>query len=90
MTTAAEDLRKKAEAARAASKKMAYVSTAVKNAAINAIADGAVARRKEILAANKKDYDTGVANGMGDALLDRLRRKPIEEGRRCRPVLVRL
>ncbi len=72
MSSATEVVRQKALAAKAASKKMAYLPTAVKNAAINAIADGVVARRKEILAANKKDYDAGVAGGLGDALLDRL------------------
>jgi glutamate-5-semialdehyde dehydrogenase len=72
MSTAAEQLRKKAEAARTASKKLAYLSTAVKNAAINAIADGVVARSREILAANKKDYDAGAASGLGEAMLDRL------------------
>jgi glutamate-5-semialdehyde dehydrogenase len=78
MSSATEILRQKALAAKAASKKMAYLPTAVKNAAIEAIADGVVARSKEILAANKKDYDAGVSNGMGAALLDRLM---LDEGR---------
>src|SRR3990170_68270 len=66
------ELETKAQAARAASNKMAYLSTAVKNRSLHAIADGLVDKEKDILAANKLDYAEGEKAGMSDALLDRL------------------
>jgi len=62
----------KAKAAKAASKKLAYLSTAVKNKALLAIADELVAKEKDILAANRLDYAEGEKAGMSAAMLDRL------------------
>lgn len=58
--------------AKQASKQLALVSTAQKNAALNRIADQILAEREAILAANQADLDQGKANGLGSALLDRL------------------
>ena len=49
------------------------VSSAIKNNALEAMARALVARREEIFAANALDLETGRAQGLGDALLDRLR-----------------
>ena len=62
----------KAKAAKAASKKLGYLNTAVKNKALLAIADALVAKEKDILSANSKDYAGGEKAGMSAALLDRL------------------
>ena len=62
----------KARIAKAASKKLAYLSTGVKNKALLAIADQLVAGEKDILAANQLDYMAGKNSGMSTALLDRL------------------
>lgn len=62
----------KAKEAKLASKKLAYLSTEVKNRALNAIADELVAREKEIIAANRIDYAEGEKAGMSAAMLDRL------------------
>jgi glutamate-5-semialdehyde dehydrogenase len=72
MKSAIEELKAKGRAAKAASHKLAYLSTDIKNKALNNIAHDILARKDEILAANKKDYDTAKATGMGEALLDRL------------------
>jgi len=66
------ELENKAEAARAASKKLAFLSTEVKNKALLDIADGIKAREKEILAANARDYADCQASGTSAVLLDRL------------------
>jgi glutamate-5-semialdehyde dehydrogenase len=65
-------LRAKAVAAKTASRKLAYLSTDVKNKALLNIAADLLARKDEILAANKKDYKAGESSGMSAALLDRL------------------
>jgi len=72
MPSATNEVKIKAKAAKAASKKLAYLSTAVKNRALLAIADELVAREKVILAANRLDYNEGEKAGMSTALLDRL------------------
>jgi glutamate-5-semialdehyde dehydrogenase len=65
-------IKAKGESAKAASRRMAYVSTDVKNKALHNIANDLLVRKDEILAANKKDYTAAKASGMGAALLDRL------------------
>jgi glutamate-5-semialdehyde dehydrogenase len=60
-------------AAKAAARVLARVDTDSKNAAIEAIADALVARTPEILEANALDLEAGRANGLSDALMDRLR-----------------
>ncbi len=72
MRAEANEAEAKAGAARAASKRLAYLSTAIKNKALLAIADALVAREKDILAANSKDYAEGEKAGMSAAMLDRL------------------
>jgi len=72
MKSAVEELKVKGRAAKAASRRMAYLSTDIKNNALQNIADDLIARKDEILAANKKDYNKAKASGMGAALLDRL------------------
>jgi glutamate-5-semialdehyde dehydrogenase len=72
MKSAVEELKAKGMAAKAASRRLAYLSTDIKNKALNNIASDLLARKDEILAANKKDYDKAKASGMGAALLDRL------------------
>lgn len=58
--------------AKAASYELATLTTAQKNAALEFIACELEASEAAILAANKKDIDAGKANGLTDALLDRL------------------
>ena len=58
--------------ARAASRAIARADSNAKNAALLAIADDLVARSSEIITANAKDLAAGKANGLDDALLDRL------------------
>ena len=72
MTSAIEQLEAKGQAARQASHRLAYISTDIKNNALNAIADELLARKDEVLAANRVDYEAGESSGMGAALLDRL------------------
>ncbi len=59
-------------AARQASRVIARASTSTKNAALLAIYHALQARESEILAANARDLEAGRANGLDDALLDRL------------------
>ena len=58
--------------AKAASRALARASTAQKNAALHAIADGMESSRDKILAANALDVADGEAAGLSPALLDRL------------------
>jgi len=67
-----KELQSQAAAARAAGKRLAQLSTAVKNKALEAIAAALIANQETILAANRKDYETGKASGLTEALLDRL------------------
>ena len=62
----------KAKAAKAASKRLAYLSTEVKNKALLAIADDLIAKQSDILSANHRDYVEGEKSGMSAAMLDRL------------------
>jgi glutamate-5-semialdehyde dehydrogenase len=61
-----------AQRAKAASIPMRTVSSAVKDAALHAMADALLARQTEIFAANEKDLQTGREKGLSDAMLDRL------------------
>ena len=58
--------------AKAASKTLASVSTADKNAALNKIADQLWSERVEILTANQQDLTLAIKNSMTPALQDRL------------------
>ena len=58
--------------ARAAAAKMRAFSTESKNAALAAIADALESMKPQIIAANAEDVAAGRANGLSDALVDRL------------------
>lgn len=72
MRAEVNEVETKTKAAKAASKKLAYLNTAVKNKALLAIADALVAKEKDILSANSKDYAEGEKAGMSTVMLDRL------------------
>ena len=72
MTNAIEQLEAKGKAAREASKRLACISTDIKNRALTNISRDLLARKDEILAANKEDYKEAEASGMNAAMLDRL------------------
>ena len=72
MEKAIEELRAKGKAAREASRRLAYLSTEVKNRALQNIADDLLAKKDNILAANRKDCQEAEASGMDAAMLDRL------------------
>ena len=72
MQSAIEELEQKARAAKAASRKLAFLSTEVKNRALSNIAAELISRKEEISAANKLDYEESKASGMSEAMLDRL------------------
>lgn len=72
MTSAKAELEEKAKAAKAASRRMAYLSTEVKNKALHNISTDILAKQKEILAANQIDYKEAQDSGMNAAMLDRL------------------
>ncbi|MEW6459225.1 MAG: glutamate-5-semialdehyde dehydrogenase [Bacillota bacterium] len=62
----------KAVRARDASRKLAYLSTSVKNEALAAMAQALIDEAPVILEANAKDIAAGEARGLSKALLDRL------------------
>ncbi|UCB43381.1 MAG: glutamate-5-semialdehyde dehydrogenase [Dehalococcoidales bacterium] len=72
MEKATEELRAKGKAAREASRRLAYLSTEIKNQALHNIADDLLTKKDEILAANQKDCQEAKASGMDAAMLDRL------------------
>ena len=63
----------KAQAAKQATAKLAVTSTAVKNAALLAMAAALEAQQAEILAANERDMTAAAAKGMKKSMLDRLK-----------------
>jgi glutamate-5-semialdehyde dehydrogenase len=76
MASAIKELEEKGKAAKAASRKLAFLSTEVKNRALVNIAEALVDKKDEILAANKIDYNEAKSSGMGEAMLDRLMLSP--------------
>jgi len=76
MESAVKELKEKGKAAKAASRKLAFLSTEVKNKALVNIAEALIDKRDEILAANKIDYEEAKASGMNEAMLDRLMLSP--------------
>ncbi len=64
------------ERARAASRELARLSAAQKNDGLRAMADELVASEAELLAANARDVERGRANGLSNAMLDRLTLTP--------------
>src|SRR5919202_1606303 len=77
-TTAAPSVTDICVAAKRAARGLAATSSAVKDAALLAIADALEARIPEILEANALDLEAGRASGLSDALMDRL---ALDEGR---------
>jgi glutamate-5-semialdehyde dehydrogenase len=73
MALATESVADLCRAAATAARTLAQVDTETKNRALHAIADALVARTPEILDANARDLDAGRANGLSEALMDRLR-----------------
>jgi glutamate-5-semialdehyde dehydrogenase len=71
-----EGLRGQAQAAKAASRKLAGLSTTVKNRALEAIAGALVSRQDEIIAANAIDVARAADNGLAEAPLNRLKLTP--------------
>ena len=63
----------KAQSAKQAAAKLAVTSTAVKNAALLAMAAALEAQQSEILAANERDMTAAAAKGMKSSMLDRLK-----------------
>jgi len=72
MEQAVKELEEKGEAAKAASRTLAFLPTEVKNRALLNVAEALIDRQDEILAANKIDYAEAKASGMSEAMLDRL------------------
>ena len=66
------DLLQIGKAAKAASRKLAALTTAQKNAALLVIADEIEANARKILAQNALDIADGAAKGLSEAMLDRL------------------
>jgi len=76
MKPAIEELEAKGKAAKVASHRLAYLSAEVKNKALHNIANNLLAKKDEILDANKIDYKEAEASGMSAAMLDRLMLSP--------------
>ncbi len=76
MELAIKELEEKAKAAKAASKKLAFLSTEIKNKALLNISEALIDKQDEILAANKVDYEQAKTSGMSEAMLDRLMLSP--------------
>lgn len=62
--------------AKAASAELAFAPSEAKEQALNVAADAVLARIDEIIAANGKDMEFGVAKGLSDAMMDRLMLDP--------------
>ena len=67
-----EELLTKGKAAKKAARVLATLDTATKDKALITIAETIMAQEPHILAANDEDIDAGRANGLSEALLDRL------------------
>jgi glutamate-5-semialdehyde dehydrogenase len=76
MQPAITELEEKGKAAKAASRKLAFLPTDIKNRALLGIADALEDRQNEILVANSQDYKESEASGMSAAMLDRLMLNP--------------
>ena len=72
MTATASEVELKAQSAKRAARRLATLSTEVKNAALNALAEALPARAAEILDANAQDLASGQGDGLTPAQLDRL------------------
>ena len=72
MESAIEALEAKGREAKGVSRKLAYLSTEVKNKALSGIAEKLLARREEILTANEIDLKEALRNGAGSQELKKL------------------
>jgi glutamate-5-semialdehyde dehydrogenase len=72
MNSSIKELEEKAKAAKAASRRLAYLSAEVKNKALHNVSNDLLAKKDEILAANQIDYHEAHTSGMNAAMLDRL------------------
>ena len=72
MRTAVDELGSKGEAARKAARMLAKLSGHTKDEALVGVAEALKSRQEEVLAANEKDYEAGVHDGLNESLLDRL------------------
>lgn len=68
-----QHVEEKARRAKAASTQMRSVSSAIKDAALHAMADALLARQAEIFEANERDLAAGREKGLTEAMLDRLK-----------------
>ncbi|WP_346355928.1 glutamate-5-semialdehyde dehydrogenase [Azotosporobacter soli] len=66
------ELEEKGKAAKAAARKLATLSTEMKNKALRMMADGLERHAGQIMAANLLDMEQGRAKGLAEPLLDRL------------------
>jgi glutamate-5-semialdehyde dehydrogenase len=73
MTPIADQMRQLAQQAKNASRALATLSTAEKNACLLAMADALVAASPALLEANGKDMEVGISLGLSAAMLDRLK-----------------
>jgi glutamate-5-semialdehyde dehydrogenase len=73
MATTAQSVAEVCAQAKAASRELARLDTATKNAALGAMADALEQRSHEILEANKRDMEAGEDAGLHSGLLDRLK-----------------
>lgn len=76
MTTITSTIRERAAAARTASRRLANLSTAAKDAALLRIADLLEHEQQPILDANVRDLEAGRAAGLDDYFLERLALSP--------------
>ena len=72
MINAIKELKTKAKAAKAASRRLAYLSTDIKNKALQNIATDLRSDTKKIIATNKLDLAQAAANGINETMQDRL------------------
>ena len=72
MTTIAEELLTKAQAAKAATRELRRLGTEAKDRALHAIADALESQQAPVLAANSQDCAAGRQAGLSEAMLDRL------------------
>ena len=72
MQSGIEELEAKGRAAKAASRRLSYLSAEVKNKALQSISQDLLVKSDEILAANQIDYKEAETSGMSAAMLDRL------------------
>ncbi len=66
------ELEEKGKRAKLASKKLSFLPSEVKNESLIKISESILARQGEILSANKLDCKRAKADGMSEAMLDRL------------------